>query len=769
MAMHDNIVSFSDSVASSRRIHVDPQKRRAIDACRDSVVRTLPHLMNGMFEKLDDTLYELADKADNNKLQTTYFEAMREMRKVRDRVDRRFREDLLRQFDDFWVYGPKPVERSDTEEYLTEDDLSLIDDDEMEETLAVTNMVSKNENRYQRELHALDERFSYLLGGHEVACDVNPLGPAILCRTFRETMRGVDVDIPVRLVIYKLFDRQVMHYIGGMYDEINTMLVKMGVLPKLVLRRRHNPVAPSVRRTARAMVAPQPVRSRGEREDGAAAGEAEVFAALRQLLDERRGEPAAVDARSSITVTTQDLLSVLSDLQQTSREEMVTEATTVAEDQENGLREVLLKEIGRTKAGDAVRSLGQMDDDTIDVISMLFEFILEDGHLPDAMKALISRLQIPILKVAILDKTFFSKKLHPARRLLNTLAQAAVGWTDDGDRSENGLYGRVERIVSRVLNEFNDDPALFDELNTEFSAYLEQEQRGAQVAEERTNQVTRGKEQLEVAKQVVAEEIAKWLEGRAAVPEVVLSILNEGWKDVLLLIYLRQGKDSEEWMRAVELMEKLLWSVEPKMAYDERQTLLRRIPELLKGLREGLDSISFDQHKTARLFKELQACHIACLRGDEVEAAEVGDRGRSFIQATSATPARGAKGGKAYAAPARRPKPKTREAVQSNKQVHELVSALNVGTWVEIKREGEPALRVKLSWRSDMSDTYVFVDRKGIKRLELHAAELADAFSHAKAVIIRDADVPIMDRALAAMMKSLKGPGGGGSTSHASR
>ena len=96
------------------------------------------------------------------------------------------------------------------------------------------------------------------------------------------------------------------------------------------------------------------------------------------------------------------------------------------------------------------KRLNQVDQDVIDVIGMLFDFILDDRNVPDAMKALLGRLQIPMLKVAVLDRSFFGNKQHPARRLLNTLARAAMGWVDDGDRSPKSLYGRIETAVSRI-------------------------------------------------------------------------------------------------------------------------------------------------------------------------------------------------------------------------------------------------------------------------------------------------------------------------------
>ncbi len=165
-------------------------------------------------------------------------------------------------------------------------------------------------------------------------------------------------------------------------------------------------------------------------------------------------------------------------------------------------------------------------------------------------------------------------------------------------------------MVSRILSEFSDNLALFDELNQQFEAFAVRQQSSARVAETRASQVTQGKEQLLQARKEVQEQIADSLAGRDKVPEVAMTLIQDGWKDLLQLIWLRQGRDSEEWINAVQVMDRLLWSVEPKQEKSEQQELLKAIPELLRGLRAGLGDISYDQHKMTRLFKD--AAGVSC-------------------------------------------------------------------------------------------------------------------------------------------------------------
>jgi hypothetical protein len=559
-----------------------------------------------------------------------------------------------------------------------------------------------------------------------------------------------------------------MHYIGGLYDEVNLLLGRAGVIPKLTPKVRRNPVAPSLQSEGgesylasdSAYSSASASYTQSESQMGVAGDvQAEVFATLQQLLGTRRTTAGSSMLASSLMLTTPkgnipvvdtgELLGVLSAIQQSNvvmlpQGHQVNRTLTPDE-----MRAQLVNDLQIAKDGQLTRSLGDADNDTIDVISMLFEFILDDYSLPDAMKALISRLQIPMLKVAILDKSFFSEKVHPARRLLNSLAQAAVGWNDTGDRVNDTLYTKIESIIKRILNDFHDDPNLFAELDEEFSGWWEKEQRGAQIAEKRTNQITRGKEQLKSAKQVVSEELNQRLRKQAIVPQAVMSILEDGWKDALLLIYLREGDQSQDWSEALEIVDRLLWSVQPKSEYAERQQLLRGIPQLLRKVRERLNSISFDQHKMARLFKELQNCHIQVLRdgdGSQMNISGTQPAGHHEIRFPDS---------QLTVEDNSQLREMADEALSDSDEFSKIAKELELGCWLEMS-DGGSKVRVKLSWKSKVTDTYIFVNRKGMKAMELTSAGVAKQLREGQARMVEVSSTPIMDRALDAMLNALK-------------
>ncbi|MEJ1298351.1 MAG: DUF1631 domain-containing protein [Candidatus Sedimenticola sp. (ex Thyasira tokunagai)] len=730
MAATNNIIAFGSLQNTDVTVSFKEEYRGSVNACRQVILKLLPKRMDALFQRLDDNFYVQADKADSNHQQTLYFDAMRELRRQRDPIESHFNQRLLEGYDIFWRQGPSDVMLEKGVDFSM-GDFSLVEAHDLEEELAVGSMISRGEGSYFRELYALDRRFSHLLNDLEVSGKYNPLSPAKICTFFSSAINGLPVDLRVKLVVYKQFELEVVDKLSGLYDEVNTVLARAGVLPQL----KHG-----VRRSSAGSV---PVPAREERAPVTPDNEAEValsselFVTLQQLLDQRRitSGGAQIPSSQMQVVNTNDVLSALSALQQ---------GGPSAGEVRGGLFQVL----GVAGEGKSGKVINQSDEDALDVISMLFEFILDDPGLADGMRALLARLQIPMLKVAILDKSFFSKKEHPARRLLNSLAQSAVGWSEDAGRDEGGLYNEIESVVGRILSEFSDDIGLFKELNQQFDAFSAQQQRGAQVTEKRASQVTQGKEQLLRAKKSVQKQITASLAGRTQVPEVAMTLIQEGWKDVLQLISLRQGLDSEAWKDAVQMMDRLLWSVEPKRDKSEQQKLLKTIPELLRGLRAGLGDISFDQHKMTRLFKELQVCHVNCLRG--------GGSKIKMVEAKSQTVEEESESAGPFSEEIILESGGGGTGAVAKDAFYDTAASLEIGTWLELNDDRSGGRRVKLSWRSEVTDRCLFVNHRGVKVEEISVHGLAIWFRSGRATVIEAVGEPLMDRALGAMLKVLK-------------
>ncbi|MFJ3483553.1 DUF1631 domain-containing protein [Pseudomonas sp. NPDC090202] len=709
---------------------------------RDKAAQQLKESLQTLFDNADDTLFEMADRARNNAEQNIFFEAMRDLRLKRKSIERNF---LDKFFESFLRLGQYEIAEPILPEPVSFDKLALVHNDDLERTVAVDAMVTKVMNRDGVALSQLTTRLNELIP-QPLSDETNPLGPTLLCDFFLLAGRSLGVEIKVKLIILKLFEKYALSNADQLYEEANQLLISAGVLPDLK-------VVPSRRSTDRA--SSSATSKEEQRAENAALVQAaekldksvqEVFGALQELLVHVRGNltPRPDNVTEARPISSQDLLRLLSHLQQ---------YVPRAESPEDfDLRAQLEQLISRVSVRSGkFRVVGTVDEDVINLISMLFEFILDDRNLPGSLRALIGRLQIPMLKVAVIDKSFFSRGSHPARRLLNEIASAALGWGGRDDMQRDSLYTRIDQIVQRLLHDFVDDPAIFTELLVDFLAFTSDERRRSELLEQRTRDAEEGRALAELARQRVQQALNDRLLGKT-LPEVVVRLLQEAWSKVLLLTCLKHGEASAEWQSGLQAMDDLIWSVEPHEEPEARQRLLEVVPGLLKSLREGLSSAAFDPFATSEFFSQLEALHVQAFnnvtRAPESAAetvAELFGEGPSMMAVVEEI---------VLVAPGEQVISEPALHLPENDEGLLQVDKLRLGSWVELQEDEEHKLRCKLAAIVQPSGRYVFVNRTGMKVLEKTRMGLAVEFRRGTVRVLDDA--LLFDRALESVLGNLR-------------
>ena len=697
---------------------------------RDKAAQQLRHGLQELFDNADDTLFEMADRARNDVEQNLFFEAMRDLRLKRKNIERGFLEQFFEAFVSLAQYD---ISQAALPRALAFDASASMPNDDMERNVAVEAMVGKVLNRDGFALDQLTARLSTLLGKTLVE-QHNPLGPTLLCEYFLQAGRNLGMEIKVKLIILKLFERYVLSNADQLYAEANQLLIATGVLPDLKpapARRATDRAAASVR----ADPAETGVRTGNPQIDD---GVQEVFAALQELLFHVRGSVAPTLEASAQTqpISTRDLMRLLSHLQQY----VPAPAAQDDFDLRNQLEQLLTRV--SVKSGKS-RVVGVADEDVINLIAMLFECILDDRNLPDSLKALIGRLQIPMLKVAVLDKSFFSRSSHPARRLLNEIATAAMGWGECDDHERDSLYLRIEQVVQRLLNDFVDDPAVFSELLADFLAFTSDERRRSELLEQRTRDAEEGRARTELARQRVEQVLNQALLGKV-LPQRVVMFVQEAWSQVLLLTCLKHGDQSAEWHADVQSMEQLIWSVQRHDEPDASLRLLALVPGLLKSLRDGLSSSAFDPFATSEFFSELEALHVQLFERPGQKPEQSVDT-PVMVEVLQGIVLRTADEGPVETASVRLP-----EDDAGLLQVDQL----RLGCWVEFQEDEENTLRCKLAAIIEATGKYIFVNRTGMKVLERSRTGLALEFRRG-AVRALD-DTLLFDRALESVIGNLR-------------
>jgi hypothetical protein len=264
-------------------------------------------------------------------------------------------------------------------------------------------------------------------------------------------------------------------------------------------------------------------------------------------------------------------------------------------------REHLLSQSSRT-----------VDKLTIEIVGMMFDHMLRDQQVPSEIKAVLSRLQFPVLKAALMDAAFFASSSHPARRLIDRIANASAGWEPYGDENER-FREEVERVVREVLIQFDRDVGVFERLLSEFDAYL------GEIQPRDTDPVSRAKRALEEAEKREILTINTTIQVRRAFERVELEsylrdFLLGAWVQVLVAATIRDDATKGFSKRFREVIHEVVWSVQPKATAEERKRLVTLIPQMTRILRDGLALMRMNQRDQDEFFQQLMASHAMAVK-----------------------------------------------------------------------------------------------------------------------------------------------------------
>lgn len=663
---------------------------KLFDSCEELTLKHIKLILQKMFDNADDTLFALAEKTTSTTDSTAYFDSMRIIRLKRSEIENKHFDYIKQAFTELKDHkSTSPVE-SNSLDTFSMDNLSLIEDADLEETIAIKNIVSKVSHHCSQDLSAMEKRLSHILNT-EVTAENNPLGPNVISNTFMKSAAELDIELKVSLIILKLFEQAIITGISPLLHEANSLFINANVLPEFKhtiqksehLDNPHNAPAnqhpespigqPNTGYSQTAMPAGYAQAnpgSMGYAQPGQPAipGISDTsIGQFSQLLTQQHaqanpanGAPSMVTTPNNIhplmsshaggiennsvtgnsvagtstqtggyTVTTPQFIGSLTQLQNiphsftqqavsTSTNENGEQVEEIQLQSANNLKEFVITQLQQQDENFSVNHISPVDQDVIDVVSMLFEFILEDKNIPDAAKAHIARLQIPLLKAAIIDKEFFSTNKNSARSLLNELAHAALGIIDESDAASQSLLSEIERIVNTINDNFKDDLSLFDEQLSLFNEFLEQHVQQEDNINHRIEKKIKRKEDHALAYHWVEDTIDEILSDKH-LPDVIVELINGPWKKVMLNTYLNNGQNSDIWKNQVRFIDVLEWSIQPKHESLDRQKLAKIIGQLVMTLRNGLQVIQVSDEDIQNIMLQLEPFHLASIKGLSVK------------------------------------------------------------------------------------------------------------------------------------------------------
>lgn len=666
---------------------------------------TMRPLFNAFFTEADDLLFKMAERADNGADSNQYFDHLRVLRLQKFQITTR----LLNELDHWLDAGAYPTEQSTTRT-LPSDSLCLMDDDALEQALAVDSFNARTAERSGDQWLAFSERMKVVLEAPDLADQEHRFQAASMGQMVLDGLMTIDAPLKSTLLLFRLFDDMAVPKLSEFYAEANAYLKEDDVLPNLKLI--HHTATRATSLTSQAI--------------------AELSASLAGLPT----QGGNATAQAGVMIEPAMLQQMMASMAQFQTQAAPSPAN--------------LEELKAWTAGQAAvvsqQAKGSLEAGTVSLVAMLFEFILDDDSLSAHMKHLLARMQIPVIKVALLDKEFFNNAEHAARQLLNKMARAASGWQPDANVEGDALLIAMEDVVTQLNRDFEDDLSLFDELLASFNAELA---RCDQDQSQKVNALIRAEQSEYTAfiQQDRAQTFMDALLKDQTFPDGVQTLLTVHWQRLMKAILKKHGA-GKQWKTTARIARELVWSLQPGVQTTQSARFDSMMPKLLTGITDGLKAVGLKKAQIMDLLDDVHAVHAlhkkpldqdiwgAQAQLDDFE--QHSEEAEKVIEAEPSLP--------------------VNEPVVALHNVDltdfiDYVATLSVDRWFDIESKDGSKARGCLTAIIGEGSKYVFTDYQGEKIAERSAIGLAMSLRNDQFIPLDDD--PLFDRMINAVVNQI--------------
>jgi len=723
---------------------------------RDNALSTLLSQIEQLFSSCDDLFFDLSSHATTNSEQNSYFESMRELRVQKSGIIANFKQQVEQQFIDC-------AQQADvaSEAVQGSEPLSLVQEDDVEQRIAIEAMTSKARGSNQEALYHLNIRLDSLIPGSTISGKNNPLDPRQLCQNFANACELLCINIKTKIILYKQFDRLTVNGLPKLYASANDLLIDAGVMPTIshsVSREQHNVNSDATQRSQQAQGARIPTAASMSDGDGPAFGQ-QAFNQLLQSMQQL--DPGTIphyqpfSANPGPTMSNEQLLSTLGLLQ---AQLLLERSNNAAARSEKNVRDIVNDIL--TQSNPAVpQAVKQPAEDAINLVAMFFDFILDDQTLPLPFQALLGRLQIPILKTALRDATFFSDNHHPARELVNELAAACIGWGSDEtrDSEENIQRDNTYQFIATTIADINahsaDNERIYVEKLAELQQFVGRNNHRNSLIEKRTHQAAEGQARTKLAREAAREELFALME-RAQLPPVITDFLITQWQQFITLTHLKHGEESAEWLDAVQLAQDVIWLCRPQQDEKSRVRFEKIQAGLFARMSQGLNQVINTDDQVQALSEQIKIA-IDHLQLQYQESSSISDALQPLSAEQAQSLGHSAEGGeKSW-------KDMTaleRQQARYQSLTYEFIKqaeAIAINSWMlYTDPKQERVIKCKLVGKITASDSFIFVDRFGFNVLEKARREFAYDLQQERVTVLDSGR--LFDRAMSSIASNIR-------------
>jgi hypothetical protein len=486
--------------------------------------------------------------------------------------------------------------------------MSLVDDDTIETEILSSRLALAMMDRASWEFTDLRSRMSALEKRDEL--DTNDvLRPHVLARILTSTWRASSLTQDAWRTLQAVLHEEFAHFAEEAYHETNRWLIQQRVLPEIDLR-------PFIRRTRNSYASP--MAGGAPSAPAQAAASASGFGRLGTVGEETRmmtraggfargsDHAEAVLGRLNKLIGRQipdfagtapmpgasgGLKAAINEAQQGIQQRLAG-TTSGAGGGRPGDEPVstpaLLEELHQRKQALKKAATTPVERATIEIVALLFQSILMEERIPAVVRVWFARLQMPVLRVAVSEPDFFATIDHPARRLIDRMGACVMGFDATSRAVADTLEKEIKRVVQVVEAYPDTGRRVFQTVLTEFEKFLEHYFKNENETTRKGVSLAQQVEQRETLAIQYTIELRKML-NEVPVQEGVREFLFHVWADVMAMTAVKHGPQGVETKAMKRVAADLIWSASAKVSREERAEVIRRLPPLLKTLREGMD------------------------------------------------------------------------------------------------------------------------------------------------------------------------------------
>jgi hypothetical protein len=563
--------------------------------CRDLLEHDLCELIDELGPVIAEEVLSLIDSTRDEAKKAEYLRLRSDLQSRWGTLTAAYRIELAKQLQHINIAASSQHEATEFA------DLQIVNDEDLTAQIVSREFVGRVSEACSEETYALDQRISYLIGREDDDESDNQFGPAVVCAAVRAGCGAMYADLDQQSLLLRQLERHLRSELPQLYRVLNELLIEAEILPTLKRNYRSSTSdgtptsaadAANILSTIQRMVQ---ARSHGVGGEG-------MSATGTGIAGGGSGGEALPPGTIAVSAALFESLQAL----------QAAPATTPG---------ALTNVVRLGRDSDAGRQIPPLEAITLDIVATLFDLIFNDDKVPNSIKGLVSRLQIPILKVAMVDQQFFADRNHPARLFLDSISGITMRWSQTVDEGDP-FYVKLSQLVERIQTTFQQDADVFSAAITELAAFVTEHEAMevetsrvvAEIVQRKEDDLRLQRERQDAAK-LAANSVVSPLVA-TGLPTAIEQFLLNYWQDVLQNHALASGTDSVPFLNAKRIAEELVWSVAPKNETDERKRQAALLPKLVGGLNQGLDQIGTSPDARRQFMDALMDLNLAAIRGD---------------------------------------------------------------------------------------------------------------------------------------------------------